>query len=389
MDFDELSTCSFQVTDSLDAGCRERLATACQRLDLPVARASLLPEEFRKVDDARRQALSAALASTWALVDESRFDLQVLTVLMRLLVEVEGLSGIDRALRVIHRMIVDGWGERETALASLEPKDRERVLRQWTRYFDAVFEQIDAYVARESDLHGEAFAVELRTRSASLVEVCELVEAAWSRGNWRSTWWPRLYRSLNDHWQAALRPEFRAMPPGDAPSGLGEVNRAAEASKCKSVQTKHSNESVPVELSSVAHTSVDSDVREEATTGVASSAEGTHSEVLTADSNVATLRVSERFWVLQRSLGALETLLKSGEYEKARVIVREIEELLQAFDVPSYFPGLFGSFFELSARYSEVLNSHYQRSPQREAALSRLYRSDLGRFLTVTLGEDA
>jgi hypothetical protein len=369
MDFDELATCSFQVTDGLDAGCRARLASLCQRLDLPVARASLPPTEYRRIDEARRQALSAALSSTWELVQASRFDVQVLAVLMRLTVEVEGIAGTERCLRLVDRMLTDGWQERERSLTAMDAGERERVLRQWSRYFDSVFEQIYVYAARESELRGEAFATELRGAAAALLDVGARIESALTRAQLRSTWWPRTLRILED--RLGNLPPIAAEPeaaPGDAcASSEGAVVPSVQPSLDAEPAANPPAASLSNNVSPPAANPID---------GV-------------PNGERAILRVSERYWQLLRSLTALEALLKQGDYEKARIIVRDLEEILGAFDVAGFFPGLFAPFFELTAQYSESLSAHHERDPLRGAALLRLYRSDLGRFLSLPLEEEA
>jgi hypothetical protein len=274
-------------------------------------------------------------------------------------------------------MISDGWREREVALAALPPGERERLLRQWSRYFDSVFEQIYGFFARESELRTEAFAAELRKVGSSFIDVGGLLEAALTRANLRSTWWQRTFRMASDLVNDAQRSVL-----SDAACARVAGGESASSSATAGLAINDEGGEFGASAPPPRDGEVLARVEERPET------DGALSGTAGADSEVVTLRVSERFWALRRSMTALETLLKKGEYEKARIVARDLEETLGAFDVAGCFPGLFAPLFELSARFSEELSNYGDRDPLRVAALQRLYRSDLGRFLSFPLGED-
>jgi hypothetical protein len=96
----------------------------------------------------------------------------------------------------------------------------------------------------------------------------------------------------------------------------------------------------------------------------------------------AELRVSEHFWELQRRLSAFDVLLANGEFEKAGIVESDLRESLEHFDVAAFFPGLFARYFERCAEHATALAQHRpEPSALRTSALSRLYRTDLERFL--------
>ncbi|MGC4067268.1 MAG: hypothetical protein QM784_22025 [Polyangiaceae bacterium] len=299
-------------------------------------------------------------------------------------------------------MATAAWSEQATRLAALDSTQRERTLRQWGRYFDSVFEQVYGYLARESELHGEVFAEELRTKGAALIEATALVEPALEQIGLRSAGWPRAQRSIQDRWDDLVRaslvepratgggvdhaapnkpvhPIHNGETEGDSPSAHADAKGI--------VSDVGTADAGTVDAGTADAGTVDAGTVDAGTVDAGTVDAGTV-DAGTADMEMATLRVSERFWLLRRRMTALETLLKSEDYEKARVVVRDLEETLGAFDVASYFPGLFAPFFELSARYSEALSTYGERDPLRGAALLRLYQSDLGRFMKLRLGED-
>src|SRR4051812_24446892 len=124
MDLGELLVKSFEVSDSLDSTHRAALASACQQLDIAPARPSLGAAASVRVDGERNKALRVALTSTGELVESSRFDLQVLTVLLRLFVEVEGLEGVRGALTMVAKLLRDCWGALERARVPLSGAER-------------------------------------------------------------------------------------------------------------------------------------------------------------------------------------------------------------------------------------------------------------------------
>jgi hypothetical protein len=98
----------------------------------------------------------------------------------------------------------------------------------------------------------------------------------------------------------------------------------------------------------------------------------------------ALLEVSPRFWELSQRLAAFRVLLERRELDKARIVAHELGEVLAHFDVASFFPGLFASYFELSARHADALSGP-ELDPVRRANLAQLYRTDLSRFLQLSL----
>jgi hypothetical protein len=354
MDFDELLSQSFQVSDDLAPAYRSQLASASQRLDIAPARPSLGLEESARVDEARRLALSEALATSWALIQPSGYNIQVLAVSMRLMVEVQGVDGIARAMRLIEKIIMTCSEQHVTARSRVDSAERESLDRKWGRYFDSVFEQVHTWLASQDELRSDRLTVELDRRAAELQELRRMIDEALPRAQIRCAWWSRSQQLLADLMTKRVstnpNPELRHISADSANAAEKPARPDAELP-----------ESLPPQASS---------------------------ELWSANpTNTVSLRVTPRFWELQRSIAALESLLKGSQFEKASIVARDIEETLQSFQVLSYFPGLFAPFFELIARYAEPISRRRDMESVRTSALSQLYRADLARFVDLPLEE--
>lgn len=343
----------FQLRDQLDARSAEPLGSASQALDIALPLDSPNPsraelERAAKARAERARQLNLALEAALPLVERSGYDIQALTVVLRLLVEAEGVGGIRDGLDVLGRMLNEGSSGLVASLADKAARDREKLVRKWGRYLDAVFEQMYSWLARarERDVRGLAGAV---------------AEAA--------AGWPEALDGIERGLRASALPSGRFEAVGRA---LRELSQLASPALVGTDAAAEPPGAV-VEAGAGAADPVGGRAEGGVPAVVAESARASSS---------AELRVSERFWELQRRLSAFDVLLANGEFEKAGIVESDLRESLEHFDVAAFFPALFARYFESCAEHATALARHRpEASALRSSALSRLYRTDLERFL--------
>jgi hypothetical protein len=337
----------FTVNDALDARSADQLASACQCLDIPLpALAEASDASANRLARARAERqgrLSEALTQALGLVQSSGYDIQALTVLMRLSIEADGLDGAEQALLVLSRMLNQGWSGL-LGLSSQQPeRERAKLQRKWGRYLDAVFEQLYLWLAREHELDRDGLA----ERLASSREVWITLRDDVARGLANSTAHVARFEAVSGLLEGLCR----------APS----VASAATAPE----PGTHASSLAPARGLS------------EAEPADRPPADGGHQ-------GRALLQVSGRFWELDQRLAAFADLLGRREYEKAGIVAADLQRTLDQFDVAAYFPGLFARYFEFCAEHARPLLQHQpDEAGLRSSALSRLYRTDLPRFLAL------
>jgi hypothetical protein len=95
-----------------------------------------------------------------------------------------------------------------------------------------------------------------------------------------------------------------------------------------------------------------------------------------------TLRASIHFFELLDKLRAFETLLGRNECGKAAIVAADIEQTIARFDARLFFPELFAGFFEgLASRAEELAAYQSELESPSWRALGQLYRVDLESFL--------
>lgn len=362
----------FALSDGLDARGADQLASFAQLLErtLPLEEptpSAAARERAAKARAERSQQLGAAVEQALPLLESSRYDIQVLAVLLRLHIEADGLDGSFDALVVAGRMLNEGWPGLEASLGARAPRELDKQRRKWARYLDAVFEQLYSWLARERERDERrltAALAEAAPRWNAALDSLEHGLAAVSLPVGRFDAVARVVREA----ALAARAARAAESEGEA---LGGARSAAAATRRASVRPPPSSEpgrALPGSERAPANAgdAVDEIERERAN---AASTE---------------LRVSPRFWELERRLAAFDALLARGEYEKAGIVESDLRESLEHFDVAAYFPGLFARYFEGCAAHAERLaRQRPDRSALRASALASLYRTDLERFLEL------
>ena len=374
MEIDDLLSQQFDVSDALEPARRAVLASACQQLDLAPARPSLGATEAARVDGERRKALRQALATTHELVGASRFDLQVLAVLMRLAVEVHGVDGVRAVLSMIVKLLEQSWGALERGRELVPGPERDKLDRRRGSYLDAVFSQIYFWLARERERSAPELGRAFASDRDGWIELVERVDAQVARSSSKLSRWTPTRDALEACLQAAHhgaddaggRAVGETPPASVAPISVAPVAAASTVAAAASVPPSAVSSDLP--RAPIPLPSVSVPPSEPAATG-----------------HTALLEVSPRFWELQRRLAAFGALLDGGQPEKARIVARDLAEALEHFDVASYFPGLFAGYFELSARYADALSGPEPLDSVRRSALAQLYRTDLTRFLQLSL----
>lgn len=388
MQLDDLLSQDFEVSDALDPARRAALASACQQLDVAPARPSLGAAESMRVEAERQRALRYALTATRELVVASRFDLQVLAVLLRLLVEVEGVAGVRGALSLVAKLLDRSWGGLELMRAETSGAARDKLDRRRGSYLDAVFAQIYFWLARERERAPAALAQAFALDAAAWLELLERVDACLARCSSKISRWEPTRQALD----VLLR-----VPNGEAPgqaapvtpvAPVAAVAPAAAAVHAAPASSTAGPRGVLEALASAAVEAGASASNGDTERGKASdvaSAAVTPSDGVVGVAATAVLEVSPRFWELQRRLAAFGALLDSGQIDKARIVARELGQTLEHFDVAGLFPGLFAGYFELSARHAEALSKGDALDSARSAALAQLSRTDLTRFMQLSL----
>ncbi|HTV23322.1 MAG TPA: hypothetical protein VMG12_31755 [Polyangiaceae bacterium] len=374
----------FTLGDGLDARSAEQLASLAQVLEraLPLEPAhpsAAARERSAKARAERARQLSAALEQALPLLEASRFDIQVLAVLLRLRIEADGLAGGLDALDVLARTSNEAWSALSEALAAKPPGERDKQRRKWARYVDAVFEQLYSWLARERerDERGLALAIaEAASRWSVALEGIERGLAAVALPVARFDGVEQGVRDLARAAEVLLAAEARASEAAAARAGDGAGRAAGGARRVSEVPAARGSVR-PAPLVEPAN-----DLRHDGRVSV--EAAGALGERAWDAGASAELRVSSRFWELERRLAAFDALLARGEYEKAGIVEADLRESLEHFDVAAYFPGLFARYFEGCAAHAERLARHRPDSGAlRASALTRLYRTDLERFLEL------
>lgn len=354
MSLEDLLPIDLSIQDALDPSSREQLATACQALDLPVppedgAPGGGSPERLARARAERQERLSEALALASPLVKSSGYDIQALTVSMRLSIEAGGLLGSEQALSVLGQVLNRGWSGLARVSAELPEREREKRQRKWGRYLDAVFEQLYLWLSREWERQPEALCTRLRQAAPTWQRLRSEIERGLASTGVRVARYDSVSQLLEQLCRASEAPTPAApalaggaVTPEPAPSG--EPSASSEAG-----------------VEQVAN----------AGSGLATEAR-------------ALLQVSSHFWELQQRLAAFAELLERREYEKAGIVAADLRATLEHFDVARYFPGLFARYFECCAEHARHLAEHRpDEGALRSSALSWLYRTDLSRFLEL------
>jgi hypothetical protein len=342
----------FTVRDALDARCADQLASACQCLDIalpaPADASDASVNRMERAHAERQGRLSEALTQAFGLAQSSGYDIQALTVLMRLSIEANGLEGAEQALLVLSRMLNQGWSGLLRSSGEQPERQREKLQRKWGRYLDAVFEQLYLWLAREHERDRDGLAERL--------------------GSSREAW-----ITLRDDVARGLASSTAHVARFEAVSTLLEGLCRAPSSDSAAVEPLFPEQASGVEGSSLAPTRGLSDAQRE---------DRAPSDA--AHEPRALLQVSGRFWELEQRLGAFAELLGRREYEKAGIVGADLQKTLDQFDVAAYFPGLFARYFEFCAEHARPLLQHQpDETGLRSSALSRLYRTDLPRFLAL------
>jgi hypothetical protein len=361
MELDDLLSLEFDVSDALEPSRRALLASACQQLDIAPARPSLGAARAARVEGERRKALRQALATTHELVASSRFDLQVLAVLMRLCVEVHGVVGVRAALSMIVKLIDQSWGALERDRELVSGSEREKLDRRRGSYLDAVFEQIYVWIARERERSAAELAQAFVPERSAWLELVERVDNRVARSSSKVSRWALTREALDACLRASEAPAHEAEAPATPP-----------------VQSEPPVSAAPLSVASLVASTSDPPAAQPVAAPVVAIAPA-------LEQATAQLEVSPRFWELSQRLAAFRVLLEGGQIDKARIVAHDLGEVLEHFDVASFFPGLFAGYFELSARHAEALSGAAPLDAVRRAALAQLYRTDLNRFLQLSL----
>lgn len=370
MEIDDLMSLEFDVSDALEPSCRAVLASACQQLDIAPARPSLGAALAARVDGERSKALRQALTTTHELVASTRFDLQVLAVLMRLCVEVHGVDGVRAALSMIVKLLDRSWGALERGRELVSGPEREKLDRRRGSYLDAVFAQMYSWLARERERSASELAQAFVHDRRGWLELVEHVDARVARSSCKVSRWALTHEALDACLSAADCSAEEARAAGAAPA-----ERSAPLPAAAVPAAAVSAGPMPVAAVSTAVTSGSRVPAEPVVAAIEPVAMGP----------TALLEVSPRFWELSQRLAAFRVLLDAGQLDKARIVAHDLGELLEHFDVASFFPGLFAGYFELSARHAEALSGPEPLDTVRRSALAQLYRTDLTRFLHLSL----
>lgn len=368
MEMDDLMSLEFDVSDALEPSRRALLASACQPLDLAPARPSLGAAQAARLDGERHKALRQALTTTHELVASSGFDLQVLAVLMRLCVEVHGVDGVRAALSMIVKLLDRSWGALERGRELVSGPERDKLDRRRGSYLDAVFAQIYFWLARERERSAAELARAFYADRAGWIGLVEDVDARVARASSRISRWALTREALDECLRAA-----------DQLAEVTDGGAAAPAASDTSVSEPPAS-GAPL---SVGPGSVPPSASLPLSALPPPAAQPAIEPIATRPT--ALLEVSPRFWELQQRLAAFRLLLDRRDLDKARIVARDLGELLEHFDVASFFPGLFAGYFELSARHAEALSGAEPLDVVRRAALAQLYRTDLARFLQLSL----
>lgn len=357
----------FALDDGLDASQTEQLMSACRALDLALP---LESEHAGRADRERAQRARAdrdrqlreALELATSLLGPDRCDVQVLAVTLRLSIEAEGFDGCSEALAVLGRALGEGFGELEASLQQLPERNRSRQRRKWARYFDAVFDQMSLWLAREEQRDRTDLGRRLAESGESWAGWLDAIATGIEQAGLSVSRFESLARWIREGSESA-----RAAAHANAPAPPDASAKADPAM----------GEGVPSPAHAIEEPPTD-------TAGADEADRHAPAQPSVPPATSAVLRVSERFWELQRRMSALEQLLARGEFEKAGIVASDLRESIEHFDVAAVFPGLFAPYFEACAEHAGAIASH-QPDPRelRTSALASLYRTDLERFLSL------
>lgn len=101
-----------------------------------------------------------------------------------------------------------------------------------------------------------------------------------------------------------------------------------------------------------------------------------------AGGDVIQLEATAALRLLLRKLAAFATLIEREDFQRAAVVVRDLQEAIEDFDPREYFPQLFSTYSGLLAVHMEALEPFLDGQETRSVkALQQLYQVDLDRFL--------
>lgn len=410
---------AFSLSDHLDARSADALSSVAPLLErsLPLEEPQPSAAARARADKARaerEQRLAAALEQALPLIESSGYDIQVLVVLLRLRVESGGLEGVLDALDVLGRMLGDAWASLPASLAGRSEREQEKQQRKWARYIDAALEQMYSWLARERERDEHALAAGF----AASAERWGAALASIERGLGSTTLPVARFDAVDRGVRALARAgDATATRSGSVrPGPGGTLDGAARAGTSVASSSDATREGPTWEsptwegatASDTASSRANSGgaipraANDGATSASAYEADmsndganpgepssnranaGTSATPPREGASTLELRVSPRFWELEQRLAAFDTLLARGEYEKAGIVESDLRETLEHFDVAAYFPALFARYFEGCAAHGEHLARHEpDRGELRASALTRLYRTDLERFLAL------
>ncbi len=346
-----------------------RQSTTQERLD---AAAALRSAQSRR-DQAlakRSERLREALKIAESLLEPTHTELSVLCVYLRAKVEAEGICGVRFSLFVLARALDTPWEglganeDAEDAPSAVTRPARADGVKRWTAQLDTVLEQVYSWCARSPKQVLEGSREPPRSTTSCLLSHGVSLDFDWgalqealSFGLQRRRLVPKRWVEVN-----ALMDELKLTN--------SSLSGAAEATSTEATST----EADEAERAAVSQVTVRKALSQGQTRGT--TADGAESEV--------TLRVSAQFVQLRQRLAAFNQLLRDGQYARASLVAVDLQRTLEAFDVAAYFPGLFAEFFVGCAEHAaELAQFSANQDDPRWQALSRLYQTDLHRFLNL------
>lgn len=84
---------------------------------------------------------------------------------------------------------------------------------------------------------------------------------------------------------------------------------------------------------------------------------------------------------LRDKLRGFELVLARGELDKAAIIARDVQTIIDSFDPITYLPSLFARHFKLLRRCVHELERHWNDDSAARRVLAQLYRADLDGFI--------
>lgn len=294
----------------------------------------------------RAERIAESLRLSEGLLETSSYDISVMTLYLRATVEQSGMSGSVFALKLLLKLLGRPWqgleapdGEDGEASTGRE-RGRVRSRRRWSGHLDAVFEQMFTRLSRApEELRSDGVLAmsdwaKLRTELSARISERGLRPSRWEAIALLLDEMSRHQRAPDDE---SMDEQARGAPGGEGIERHLEGNGAAT--------TLAAERAAPREV---------------------------------------TLRISAQFVLLQERLAAFASLLQARQYLRASLVAEDIQNTLEAFDAPTYFPGLFAEFFVGCAEHAGELSQFGSGAGDpRWQALTRLYRTDLERFLAL------